>query len=570
MGDLSSFGKNLQRGTPGTRRQPITFGWALVAVVISIAFYRTAWVAEDAFITFRVVDNVLQGLGPVWNPGDRVQVYTHPLWFGLLIPAVAISGDPYFSSIILSFLLLSAALGLSFSTIGRQSMPALMIYGSLVLSKAFIDYASSGLETPLLYALLALVLHTWVRLDGKARLRRLSIIASALFLTRPDAILLIAPGLTNELWKCRRHPRDLFKCVLPGFAPALAWTVFSIFYYGSPMPNTALAKAFAGLDAERNFLQAGAYLTRCVVEDPHTILLIGLGCLSPLSFRSRDLLPFALGILLWIAYLFQVGGDYMAGRFLSFPAFLAVGLIAVTLCRASPDASRRSAWLILGLIITNAGSLDRTLLSGAEYSTPGIDQNGIADERGFYFQKLGMVPTLRRGSEIDHSWAREGRMAASDPGVYIRCTVGMAPYFSGHQVRWIDPLALTDAFLARLPARTDVRVGHYERSFPKGFLESEVLGENLVADPELRSLYGDVVLATRAPLYDPRRIGAVWRLNTGTYRAAVLGHARDAPPIPGHLDQPGISSVCTDIGRQKAETWKVDAAPVALRSASDR
>ena len=43
---------------------------------VAWAFVRTAAVTEDAFITFRVIDNALHGYGLVWNAGERVQPYT--------------------------------------------------------------------------------------------------------------------------------------------------------------------------------------------------------------------------------------------------------------------------------------------------------------------------------------------------------------------------------------------------------------------------------------------------------------------------------------------------------------
>ena len=45
----------------------------------AILLVRTAWMCDDAFITLRTVDNFVQGYGLVWNVGERVQVYTHPL-----------------------------------------------------------------------------------------------------------------------------------------------------------------------------------------------------------------------------------------------------------------------------------------------------------------------------------------------------------------------------------------------------------------------------------------------------------------------------------------------------------
>ena len=43
-----------------------------------------AWVSDDAFITFRVIDNFVNGYGLRWNVDERVEVYTHPLWMLLL------------------------------------------------------------------------------------------------------------------------------------------------------------------------------------------------------------------------------------------------------------------------------------------------------------------------------------------------------------------------------------------------------------------------------------------------------------------------------------------------------
>ena len=64
--------------------------------------FRTAWVSDDAFITFRTIDNILHGFGPRWNIDERVQTFTHPLWLLLLTPLVAITGNPYLASIGLS------------------------------------------------------------------------------------------------------------------------------------------------------------------------------------------------------------------------------------------------------------------------------------------------------------------------------------------------------------------------------------------------------------------------------------------------------------------------------------
>ena len=55
------------------------------------------------------MDNALHGDGLRWNPAERVQTYTHPLWMLLLLAATAITGNPYLSSLGLSFALTGCA-----------------------------------------------------------------------------------------------------------------------------------------------------------------------------------------------------------------------------------------------------------------------------------------------------------------------------------------------------------------------------------------------------------------------------------------------------------------------------
>ena len=70
-------------GSPGARNLQLATTWTLVALFAAVAL-RNAWLAEDAYITFRTVDNFVNGYGLRWNAADRVQVFTHPLWLLLV------------------------------------------------------------------------------------------------------------------------------------------------------------------------------------------------------------------------------------------------------------------------------------------------------------------------------------------------------------------------------------------------------------------------------------------------------------------------------------------------------
>ena len=71
-------------GSPTTeqrRSSPPRWWPVLVPVIIVLVgawLYR--WVDEDAFINFRIIDNLLAGHGLVFNLGERVEVDSDPLW----------------------------------------------------------------------------------------------------------------------------------------------------------------------------------------------------------------------------------------------------------------------------------------------------------------------------------------------------------------------------------------------------------------------------------------------------------------------------------------------------------
>ena len=57
---------------------------------------------DDAYITFRAIDNFFDGYGLRWNIDERVQVYTHPLWMMLHMLMHLLVDNFYIASIVLS------------------------------------------------------------------------------------------------------------------------------------------------------------------------------------------------------------------------------------------------------------------------------------------------------------------------------------------------------------------------------------------------------------------------------------------------------------------------------------
>lgn len=110
---------------------------------------RRAWVCDDAYITLRTIDNFVNGYGLTWNVAERVQTYTHPLWMFLLSIFYFITREPFYTTILISLITTGLAIYFLFKKIAVKQL--VIISSSLILglSRAFVDYSTSGLENPL-------------------------------------------------------------------------------------------------------------------------------------------------------------------------------------------------------------------------------------------------------------------------------------------------------------------------------------------------------------------------------------------------------------------------------------
>jgi arabinofuranosyltransferase len=510
--------------TPSPRRSRILLGVALS--LFAIVLLRNAWVGDDAYIGLRTVKNFVNGDGLTWNVTERVQAYTCPLWILLNCAVFYVTREAYFTTIFLSLAVSVLAVVVMWRT-ARGDTQALFGLAILLCSKAFMDYSTSGLENPLTHLLLAVFVAVYFRDDGSLKsLFWLTLIAALAVTNRMDVAVLLAPPAAYAFYRARGL--RAVGVVLLASTPFLLWEAFSLFYYGFPFPNTAYAKLGTGIGAWETARQGAYYFRNSLSLDPLTLPVIGGGLLAPLVSRRWRELPLALGTALYLAYVLKVGGDFMSGRFFSAPLIFAVCLLGHV--EFSPHsvtwAVSYAAVLFVGLIAPGA-----PLLSGEHYHTlcwgTGPDDRGIADERGCYYPCAGLLPTWRHGGGLRNDWVEIGRDArARGLPVVVRGNIGYFGYYADRDVYILDPGALSDPFLARLPAaRTpEWRVGHFVRVLPEGYVETLRTGENRLADRRLAQYREKLSLVVSGPLFDANRLREIWRLNTGAY-----DHLIDAP-----------------------------------------
>lgn len=500
---------------------------ALALGCFGVVVVRNAWLSDDAYITFRTVDNFVHGYGLTWNVSERVQAYTHPLWMFLFTGVYAVTREAFFTAHVLSIVISLVAVFVLLRWVAAAPA-ALVVALALSLSKAFVDYSSSGLENPLTHLLLGGFLAVYFR--GSTNSKRsfwLSALAALILLNRMDLGLLCLPALAYAL--IERRLRD-WRIALAGFVPFVIWEAFATFYYGSPFPNTALAKLNAGVIPDYELMRQGvSYLLNSLLLDPLTLACIGLAISAPFLLPVRRMMAPALGLVLYLAYIVRIGGDFMSGRFLAAPFLWALGMLCSgLLLRCS------GSWpLLAGLTLVLGALAPASPVFTAPEQRIGFDpggwasHHGISDEGANYFSSTGLLMALRKKDLPDHDWAREGRQArTAGPMVVERGSVGFYGYFAGPQVHVVDLLALADPLLARLPPADRVwRIGHFGRIVPDGYLETLATGENRIRNPDLARYYDKLSYVTRGPLFSLDRLVEIWKLNTGAYDRYLEAYA---------------------------------------------
>jgi len=222
--------------------------WALpVLSLLVVLFWGILWwpyTVDDSYITYRYSLNTAKGLGAVFNPGERVEGYSSPLWMVVLALTTWAGLDPVPVSKVLG---LGAALALVwiFGAALRRWGVEPWIAGFAMLWLATTPtlhvYSSSGMET-LWFALAvaaAALLPAGTAAPG-ARAWWIGIGIVTVPLLRPEGILVA--GLLTLLWVIQYRSHEARLALLAAWLVLAGWFVWRFSYYGAWLPNTFVAK----------------------------------------------------------------------------------------------------------------------------------------------------------------------------------------------------------------------------------------------------------------------------------------------------------------------------------------
>ncbi len=482
---------------------------------VGIVVVRTAWLSDDALITLRTALNITHGWGPGYNATESVQAYTHPLWFLLWVWVGSWTNQWVLGVLTLS--LVAVLVAVAILVWRTRSLGRLAVLVALILlSNAFIDFTSSGLENPLAFlsvaVLFALSLDKKNALDAR-RMILLGLTTAAVFLTRFDLAVLIVIPLGVLVWHQRRNVRGLVFAASALAIPLLIWLTWSWVTYSTLLPNTYEAKTNADIPRVEFIIQGFRYLWVSFENDPVTLIGLAIGLGVGVFFGPRILRGWSVGVLAYLAYVVWVGGDFMGGRFLAVPFFVALLILAESPFHLTdsrePQLLSVTAGTVASLFLISAvgfAGIRTTALHNPQEQRWEVDQNfnaGVVDARGsslsnrrdlkglvdnlsLAFLSPDFVPIgdgtglnrpLRNIDKSTKNWpTNDGSFSLpSEVGVFCGF-LGTVGIVTGPTTHLIDDCALTDRYLAGrpfIPAEPFAwKPGHFDRSLPEGYVEA--------------------------------------------------------------------------------------------------
>ena len=426
---LCSGGLLLHLAAMNLRVQYVICLILLVLCVVGYVRQQTVLGFDDAYISYRYAQNLAAGHGPVFNPGERVEGYTNPLYVAVVTPAFFFLPDDavYFYSVVLSTIFLALSLGILFVIARENRLGKEAIWAGLIFAASpMLWYAVwSGMETCLVLFGFSLLWWGVSRTENDERSSVVPLVVGSIIvvLTRADGFVMCGVVIAYLMLKQRWRP---FFILSGSTAVTLgAITVWRLMYYGYPLPNTYYVKVSGELSQRIVYAITSLWYQMGFMHLYLGVLLFGfvvgafvvvINQRSPLRLmRFEFFFP-----PVWLAYWIYVGGDIFKERFL-LPFILLAAYAVVAYVGA-----RRLRWVAALAVI-----------AFPLYTVPYLYATQYVDlwaEMGKYLRE-------------HHA----GRTLAIDGA-------GKAPFYSG--LYTIDTMGLNDLVIAHGEAQEQFAPGH--------------------------------------------------------------------------------------------------------------
>ena len=222
------------------KNMPLLFSLILFTISYLLCFHL---IEEDAYIYFRIAENIAQGNGYTFNAsGERVEAGSSPLWVAILsllllakIPALIASKLMGLAFGYSTLILLEKHARLAYCN--RNFI--FSMYMALPFSVPFIYWCTAGLETPLYISCLLLYSYFLI----KPSVYPLIITTSLMFFVRPEGAAIVA-FISLVVSLLNIVPRKLvIQTVLGGLLPYVMYIFFRLHYFNDLQISPFYAKA---------------------------------------------------------------------------------------------------------------------------------------------------------------------------------------------------------------------------------------------------------------------------------------------------------------------------------------
>jgi arabinofuranosyltransferase len=401
------------------------WGGALVALFgCHLALY-SGTIVDDAFIMFRYARNLADGLGLVFNAGERVEGISSLLWTLWIAAGLKLGLNPEGFAAGSGALLGLAAM--AYVSWRFHWLLALV----LACSGPFVYWCVAGLETPLFVAVLFVALGELYHAVKDPAPRRPLLVSAAAFgllhWIRPDGIyFLVSVGVPLVALRRRNvSSRDLSAAACLAFLPYVALLAWRYAYFGELQPNTYYAKvAMPWHDGfwQQFQMQGLPYVRGFWSTYPVLGALAVTGLVLAVRARDGVLLIFHTGLLIYQCYLVFVGGDWMPQYRWYVPLIAVYAALALAVCK------RR--WI--------AGAVAAALCAT------------LVHQSVFGFVGGGTLRFLDKNTDFSRVLAREFRSGVPWSQSVLLGDIGMMGWLS--DMRVVDAAGLADKHIARQPA----------------------------------------------------------------------------------------------------------------------
>jgi hypothetical protein len=290
----------------------------LVILVLFQGIIGGARAGEDAFISFRYAENVAEGVGLRFSPGDApCEGYSNFLWVMALAAAHRIGVDTTFAAQLLGLCFAAlTVVTLLWMGIRRRLRLYWLAPLALALNAHFIFYATFGLETSLFTFLVVASLHCSrpVELSARSAVAAVSSLL-ALALTRPEGIALALPILLAAWLLGGRRGAGARRWYLGSLAALLAlfglYTLWRYLVFGSLLSSPAMVKLFKWFPDTPDRLVGGlAYVTAFFSANPLLAPALVAAIAAPwVGAARRSAMHQSLALLVLVLVVIWEGGD---------------------------------------------------------------------------------------------------------------------------------------------------------------------------------------------------------------------------------------------------------------------